>query len=111
MTDTPCASPGTCAMLEKAGNVCNYGRVGIVAAYQAINMGVHIVSMLTSLLCGCLNVITFSFCILKVITPLCVLINNVYGQLFSASVQLWESVKGNTKTCIRHGFPLIASFA
>lgn len=109
VTDTPCTSPGTCAMLERLSNVCNYGRVGIVAAYQAINIGVHIVSMLTTLLCACLNVLSFSFCILKVVTPICVLVNNFYGGLFSNSVGLWESVKGNTKTCIMHGFPLISS--
>ena len=109
VTDTPCASPGTCSMLEKMGNVCNYGRVGIVAAYQAINIGVHIVSMLTAILCACLNVLTFSFCVLKTFTPGCVLVNNFYGSLFTNSMSLWEAVKGTTKTCIMHGFPLIAS--
>ncbi len=65
------------------------------------NRVLRIVSMLTSLLCGCLNVITFSVCILKVTTRLRVLGKNVYGQVFSVSVQLLESVKGTTKqTCI-----------
>ena len=109
VTDTPCASPGTCAMLEKLGNSCNYGRVGIVAAYQAINIGVHIVSMLITILCGCLNVLTVSKCVLAVVTPICVLPGKFHGALFARSVGLWESVKGNTKACIMHGFPLVSS--
>lgn len=110
ITDTPCADLGTCAMLEKGGQLCNYARVGTVTAYQAVNLALHVLMILGTLLCGALYVAFFYLAILKIITITCVLpVEDVFMSVTSINNGLWESAKGHTKKCIMHGYPLIQS--
>lgn len=109
ITDTPCADVGTCAMLEKTGQLCNYMRLGLVTAYQAINMAAHVLVILGSLLCGGLYIAFFPIAILKTVTTFCDLPITIFMAGFTASANIWESTKGATKTCRMHGFPLIGS--
>jgi hypothetical protein len=110
VTDTPCSSSSTCSALEKMGNVCNYGRVGAATAYQAANIGVHVLEVLASGLCGCLHVYSFSTCILSVVTPICSLPSRfVVGKPGSSmSKSLWNTVRGTSTSCIMHGHPLVS---
>jgi len=56
-----------------------------------------------------LFVLTRARCVLWTTPPVCIRPYSVYSKAFSQSVQMWESVKSMTKTCIMHGSPMISS--
>jgi len=107
--DTPCNSETLCSIDGLAANKCSYMRKGLQIAYQGLNIVVHVMGVLITALCGCLFVFTQAKCILSNIPPVCIRPYSVYSKAFSGSVQMWESVKSMTKTCIIHGSPKISS--
>merc|ERR1712190_483441 len=108
-TDTACGSAMACKALELAANKCNYGREGLQAAYEGVNVAAHVMGVVVSLLCGCVYVLGQAVCVLQSVPPVCVFPYNAYSKVFTASVQLWEAVKGATKTCMIHGDVSISS--
>ena len=108
-TDTPCKSQALCTIDSLIANKCSYMRKGMQLAYQGLNVVVHVMGALITALCGCLYVLTQARCILSTVPPICIRPYSVYAKAFSGSVQMWESVKSTTKTCILHGSPLISS--
>jgi hypothetical protein len=106
--DVPCVDDVSCAVLEKVAERCNFGRVGAQATYQAVNLAVHVVTVVTSLMCGCLYVGNMAACVLGK-APWCTFMDAVFTGAYKNSVQAWEAVKGATKTCSIHGDPRIAS--
>ena len=83
--------------------------VAAEATYQGMNVAAHTFAVLVSLLCGCVNIHTSAMCVLQSVPPICVFPYNVYSKVYSGSIQLWEAVKGSTKTCILHGDAAISS--
>merc|ERR1712032_335006 len=109
MADTACNSQTMCSLKGLAANKCSYGRKGLSLAYQGLNIATQVLGTVVSLLCGCVYVQTFAFCMLQTIPFICLGPYQVYSKIYASSVQLWESVKGATKTCIIHGAPEISS--
>jgi hypothetical protein len=108
-TDTACASNAACKLKSMMANKCNYGREALQLAYQGLNIAAHVMGVVITLLCGCLFVHSTAVCVLQSVPPICIFPYNVYGKVYSGSEQLWESVKGATKTCMMHGDVMIAS--
>lgn len=108
-SDTACATNSLCKLKALAANKCNFGRQSLQTAYQALNIAAHVMSIVITLLCGCLYVHSTAVCALQSVPPICVFPYNVYGKVYSGSEQLWEAVKGATKTCMMHGDATIAS--
>jgi len=48
-------------------------------------------------------------CVLANVPEVCIFPYSIYGKVVSGSVQLWESVKGATKTCMLHGDVRVSS--
>merc|ERR550537_254985 len=94
--------------LEKMSEKCNFARIGATATYQALNLSVHVVSVVGSLLCGCFASGSAAACASGA-APWCVFFDNVFQQAAAQSTSAWEAVKGTTKTCAIHGDPRIAS--
>lgn len=109
MADTPCNSQTLCSIDGLIANKCSYMRKGMQLAYQGLNLAVHVMGVLITVLCGCLFVFTQAKCVLFAVPPICIRPYSVYSKAFSGSVQMWESVKSMTKTCIMHGSPMISS--
>lgn len=109
LADTPCNSQTLCSIDGLLANKCSYMRKGMQLAYQGLNVVVHVMGVLTTVLCGCLFVFGEAKCILSAVPPICIRPYSVYSKAFSGSVQMWESVKSSTKTCILHGSPMISS--
>lgn len=105
----PCDSPSSCKIAELFSNKCSYARVGVLATYNAFNVGTHVLGSITSVLCGCVHVNGKSKCSLENVPPVCIFPYNVYKKAFSASSQLWEAAKGLTKTCLVQGDARISS--
>ena len=106
---TPCSSPASCKIAELLADKCSYARVGVLATYNAFNVGTHVLGSVTSILCGCVHVANSSKCPLEKVPPVCVFPYNVYKKAFAASTQLWEAAKGLTKTCQVQGDARISS--
>merc|ERR1711966_227423 len=109
LADTPCNSQASCSLAALAANKCSYMRQGMQRAYQGLNVVVHVMGALVTVLCGCIFVFTQAKCVLSFVPPVCIRPYSVYSKAFSGSVQMWESVKSMTKTCIMHGSPMISS--
>merc|ERR1719424_1493214 len=109
MADTPCNSQTLCSIDGLVANKCSYMRKGMQLAYQGLNIAVHVMGVLITVLCGCLFILTQAKCILFMVPPICIRPYTVYSKAFSGSVQMWESVKSMTKTCIMHGSPMVSS--
>jgi hypothetical protein len=99
---------GAVTAMEVAAEKCNFARIGATATYQALNLAVHVVSVVGSLLCGCFAAGPAAICALGG-APWCVFFDNVFRQAAEQSNSAWEAVKGTTKTCAMHGDPRIAS--
>jgi hypothetical protein len=95
-------------VLEKLAEKCNFARVGALATYQAVNLAVHVVSVVGTMLCGCAAIGNGAGCAAGPY-PWCVFYSNVFNQAVQQSVSAWEAVKGTTKTCAIHGDPRIAN--
>lgn len=108
-TDTACATPMTCKLRGMIANKCNYGREALQAAYQGINIAAHVMGVLITQLCGCLYVHEKVVCLLGSVPEVCVFPYNVYSKTFAGSIQMWEAIKGATKSCMLHGDASIAS--
>lgn len=109
MNGVACGSKTACLIKSMLANKCNYGRVGLQMAYKGVNIVVHIMGVLTSLLCGCLYVHRAAVCVLQVVPPVCTFPYSVYSKLFKVSQQLWESGKSVTNVCMVHGSALVSS--
>jgi len=103
---TGCASDALCSIKNLVANACNYGRAAMQATYQGVNVVVHVMGVLITALCGCLNVLTTAVCVLQSVPPTCQLPYRVFGKLWTASIQLWEATKGSTQMCMMHATPL-----
>ncbi|CAJ1371375.1 unnamed protein product [Effrenium voratum] len=103
LSDVACSSTTACKLKSFLANVCNYGRVALQTVYQVVNVVVHIMAVLITLLCGCLHILTVSFCVLQGIPPICIFPYNVYSKINTASTQIWEAVKATTQFCMLHG--------
>merc|ERR1712151_452156 len=110
-SDTACATPAACRLKTALANKCNYGREALQATYEGLNIAAHVMGVLISLLCGCTGVFVRgqAVCVLQNVPPVCVFPYNVYVKTFSGSTQLWEAVKGATKSCLVHGDAAVAS--
>lgn len=108
-TDVACASDVSCKVAQLLGNKCSYVRQTLLLVYQAVNIVVHTVTVVISVLCGCLYVHNQAVCVLSGIPPMCSLPYNLYNALFAQSVQLWEAVKASTSMCQLQGDVMIAS--
>ena len=73
-----------------------------VAAYNDVNVLVHVLSAMVSTLCGCVHVQQVSHCALHQVPQACVFPYTVYSKAFAGSVQLWEAVKASTSRCSVH---------
>merc|ERR1712113_28120 len=109
LADVACATSATCRLRSLMANKCNFGREALQQTYQGLNLAAHTMGVLITLLCGCLYVNTAAFCALQSVPPVCVFPYNVYSKIFTQTIQLWESVKTATKTCMLHGDPMISS--
>ena len=98
--DTACGSDAFCGMQGLLANKCNYARVALQEAYGAVNVGAHVMGVLINTLCGCAHVYSQSMCVLAAVPPICVYPYSVYSKMFSASTQLWESVKASTRVWV-----------
>ena len=96
LSDVACSSPVVCKLRQFGSNACNYGRVALQAVYQVINIAVHIMGVLITILCGCMNILQTSFCVLQGVPPICVFPYSVYSKINTAGVQLWEALKATT---------------
>merc|ERR1712110_20265 len=102
-SDTACAMSTTCKLRGMVANKCNYGRAGMNLVYQGINLAIHVLGIVITLLCGCLYIHTMATCVLQSVPPICVFPYNVYGKIWTASIQIWEGTKAITKMCMMHG--------
>merc|ERR1712194_215269 len=108
-TDTACQSDADCRHVQLFGNKCSYIRENLMHVYQAVNMVVHVFTVVISVLCGCLYMGKQAVCVLAAVPPVCSLPYNLYNALFAQSVQLWEAIKTASSTCQIHGNVMIAS--
>merc|ERR1711920_713447 len=108
-TDTACGTEASCQLQSMIGNKCNYGRQAMQMTYQSLNLVAHVMGVLVTLLCGCLYVHTMAVCVLQSVPPICVFPYNVYGKIWTQSIQVWESLKSVTKMCMIHGDAMVAS--
>merc|ERR1712086_482147 len=92
-TDTACQSDADCRHAQVFGNKCSYIRENLMRVYQAVNMVVHVFTVVISVLCGCLYVNKQAVCVVAAVPPVCSLPYNLYNALFAQSVQLWEAIK------------------
>lgn len=103
----PCWGSTSCTVLSTVWNACNYGRLLTMTAYQSNNIVAHILTVMESLLCGCvyLPVVTQGFCLMRhnVFFPTCGVISTA-AQFFANSVSksLWQGVAGVTRKCQLH---------
>ena len=97
--NAPCGDAKSCGLVEGVANTCSYGRVATLAAYQGVNLAVHVLGVVTKVVCGCLDVWRVSVCMLGPVLPPCNPIFDLYAQLLSASSQVYEGVKGMTDKC------------
>jgi len=113
LVDVPCADTASCKLVEVIANKCEYGRVATMATYNAVNLAVHVFSVVINVLCGCVHVGPMSRCILAnkgLPAPICDFPYSTYVGLFKANQQIWESgVKGTTKACSTIGDFRVAS--
>ena len=110
--DVPCTSDTFCNILELVANKCNYGRLGIEAVYEIVNLVAHVLSIVENILCLCLHVTTIDMCfapMIPFVNTVCNYPYEVYSQIFAATGKIWEVQKKMTKMCIVHGDPLISS--
>lgn len=84
--DAPCTDAASCKAVEIASSRCSYGRVGTLATYQALNIPVHVFAIIQSVVCGCVNVASASFCVFQSGTfPPCTFFYSVYSKLLAGS--------------------------
>merc|ERR1711879_89218 len=55
-TDTACTSPADCRLKELFANKCNYGRAALSDAYNAVNVGAHV------MVCSCRSCAAVCMC-------------------------------------------------
>ena len=104
-----CNSEASCALVQAFANKCNYARVSLQQSYEAVNVATHVLGVMVSAACGCTYSGTQAACLLQGVPPTCVFPYMVYSRVFSASNELWEALKGSTKSCTMHGDPRISS--
>jgi len=109
LSDTACTTTASCKLKSLLANKCNFGRVALQSTYKGLNVAVHTLGAVTSLLCGCINAGPTSTCALQVVPSMCVFPYNVYSKSWAATIQAWEAVKRSTKTCSMHGDSRISS--
>lgn len=109
LADTPCNAQTLCSIDALVANKCSFRRKAQQLSYQGLNVVVHVMAVLITMLCSCMYVIGAARCILSLIPPVCQRPYSVYSKAFSQSMGMWETVKASTKTCIIHGSPLISS--
>lgn len=83
-------------------NACNYGRLLAQASYAMVNTSAHILTVMTSVACGCVYAGEFGMCILQKAAPMfpiCESVQGVQKAIFAGSQNAWEAVKATTKTC------------
>merc|ERR1740117_2736576 len=66
-TDTACQSDADCRHVQIFGNKCSYIRENLMRVYQAVNMVVHVFTVVISVLCGCLYVNKQAVCVLAAV--------------------------------------------
>merc|ERR1719400_993314 len=108
-TDTACTSTASCKLKSLISNRCNFGREALRMAYQTYNIVAHTMGAAITVLCGCLFVEEQATCVLQDVPPACIFPYSVYSQLFAGSIQLWESVKASTRSCMMHGNSAVSS--
>lgn len=108
--DTPCFNDVSCKLVEVIGNKCNFGRVATLASYNAVNLATHVMSVVTSVLCGCFHVGPISRCVLDAsqLPPVCGFFATGWGAMKSTSQSVWSAVKTATVNCRNIGHPLVA---
>merc|ERR1719473_1667287 len=103
-----CVDAVSCNLAERASNACNYGRMLASSTYQSLNIAAHVISTVTSLLCGCVYTGSHGICLLAKAAasyPICESTNNIREKTFAQSASAWEAVKASTKRCALHGAP------
>mmetsp|Transcript_60951 Transcript_60951/g.161868 ORF Transcript_60951/g.161868 Transcript_60951/m.161868 type:complete len:229 (-) Transcript_60951:81-767(-) len=106
----PCRTSSECQLLELRANRCSYGRLALQSAYEALNVGVHVLGVVTSLACGCVSTPTSEvICAMENVPNVCGFPAAVHAKMFAQSVQTWEAVKRSTVICMMHGDPTVAS--
>merc|ERR1712062_634238 len=99
LTDTACQGEASCALASLVANKCNYGRQALQSTYNGLNVAAHVLSVLISVLCGCVAVGGKATCMLATVPETCIFPYAVYSKVFSGSVPLWEAIKASTKSC------------
>ena len=92
---------------EIAANGCNYGRILTTSTYQGLNLIAHVLSIVSSVVCGCVHVGPASKCALSKIYMFCQVPDRWRADAFSRATSAWESVKAMTRKCGVHGAPQI----
>lgn len=105
----PCSTPAACKIRSLLVNKCNFQRDALFQAYQQTNIGVHTLGAMVSRLCGCATVGGRTHCALQTVPEVCIFPYDVYSSAFATSVQLWEAIKGATKTCSIHAGPNLSA--
>jgi len=106
--DTPCFDSVSCGAAQMIGDACSYGRVLTLATYQATNIALHIFAVIEKVGCICIDVVTRTMCVnAGWFPPSCDFPGKVFNKLMSMSNQIWEAVKGQTKSCKVHGHPML----
>jgi len=103
LVDVPCKGE-MCALVEVVANKCNYGRVASLATYNAVNLALHVFSVVINALCGGMHVGPVSVLIIDKIpfvgALLCKFPYAAFSGLQRMSTQVWQSgVTGSTKMC------------
>jgi len=109
LSSTACSTPMGCKARELIANKCSYVREVLQLIYQVVNLIAHVITIVISVLCGCLFVANQAVCVLASVPFLCSLPYNLYNAIFKMSVQLWESIKSTTSLCQVHGHALLSS--
>lgn len=104
-----CHGSASCKLKSLLANKCSIKRSALQSTYQALNVAVQILGIVTSLLCGCVNVGPVATCVLGNVPAVCGFPYSAYSSAFSQSVSLWEAVKAATKKCMVHGTSSISS--
>ena len=87
-------------------DVCTTGRLGTMATYQSLNIGVHTLGVVTKAVCACVDVYTASVCLLRPAQPIpCEQMQNLYNSALGASNGAWQAVKASTAMCKVAGDP------
>jgi len=113
LVDVPCAGE-MCALVEVVANKCNYGRVAALATYNAVNLALHVFSVVINALCGCFHVGPASMCVIDKIPLIgaiaCKYPYSAFLGLQRMNGQIWQSgIMGSTKMCQMIGDMRVAS--